>query len=737
MNKAVGAAVDRVDGRAKVTGAARFAGDFRQDRMACAVIVPSAVARGEIDAVQTAAARKIPGVLLVLTRENLPALHLKPPGEEHPYTEALTSLIDGKISYAGQAVALVVAETLEQAQEGAAAVHVRYREDTPALQMNEADPQAVFPKESHGEKVQYVRGKMDEALTMPGMIKVDAAYFNPVETHNPMEPAVTLAWWDHDHLNVYDATRWLVGTQATLADVFRVAKENVHVMCPLVGGAFGSKAFRWSHTVLAAAAARMLDRPVRLELTRAQMFTWMGHRPESRQKLTLVAGPDGRLIAMRHDTSSATSPTHPFVAPSGVVSKMLYAAPAAQTTHKILPVNRATPTYMRAPAEAPGMFALECAMDELAEAARLDPLELRLRNHADIDPATGRLWSSKNLKACYEIGAEKFGWKQRPLAPRAMTDHGLLVGWGLATATYPGHRRGCAAAARITANGKARVQSSAHEIGNGALTVLAQAAADAIGWPLERVTFELGDTTFPEGPPAGGSVTTASLCDAIDRAVRAAQTKLMETAATLPGTPFAGAKPEELATAEGKIFRRGHPAQGLSYEEILRGAGMNFVEAEAEVEETDLKTKGFTIQSFGAHFCEVKVDPALAQARVTRFVSALDIGRVMNPKTARSQALGGIVMGLGMALTEETIYDPRTGRPVNDNFSDYKIPVNADLGAIDVHFLDRIDPCINTLGCRGAGELPMTGVTAAVVNALWHATGRRVRDLPVTPDKLI
>jgi len=392
---------------------------------------------------------------------------------------------------------------------------------------------------------------------------------------------------------------------------------------------------------------------------------------------------------------------------------------------------------MRAPAECPGMFALECAMDQLAEATRLDPLEIRLRNHADIDPDKGKLWSSKNLLECYELGAEKFGWKKRPLKPGTWRDGSWMTGWGMATATYPGHRRTCAARARISVDGTARVQCAAHEIGNGALTVLAQAAADAVGWPMERVTFQLGDTAYPDGPPAGGSVTTASVSDAIEKAVRAAQAKLAELAVGLPDSPLAGRSPETLSAGDGKIFRGSNSAQGMEFEEILRGAGKEFVEAEAVSEQDALKTKGFTIQSFGAHFCEVKVDPGLGRARVTRWVSVLDIGRVMNPKTARSQALGGIVMGIGMALQEETVYDPVSGRPVNDNLADYLVPVNADIGPIDVHFIDKPDPCINSLGCRGAGELPITGATAAVVNAIWHATGRRLRELPVRAEKLI
>jgi xanthine dehydrogenase YagR molybdenum-binding subunit len=467
------------------------------------------------------------------------------------------------------------------------------------------------------------------------------------------------------------------------------------------------------------------------------MFTWQGHRPPLVQNISLASGPDGRLVMLKHETTAATSPTSHFVAPTGVVSKITYSCPNVHASHKLLPVNRATPTWMRAPAEAPGSFALESAMDELAWALRMDPVELRLQNYAVIDPATGKLFSGKNLRVCYELGVQKFRWHERPAAPRSLTDGKTLVGWGMATASYPGHRRDCSARVRVCADGTATVQSAVHDIGTGAYTVFTQAAADALGLPVGAVKFQLGDSAFPNGPPAGGSVTTASTTEAIARAVGAAQAKLVKLTERIPNSPLHGVPRKSIAAIDGRIVDATHPARGLSYAEILTATGKPWIEAEGTAEEHDPKTKGFTIQSFGAHFCEVRIDPLLAEVKVSQFVSVFDVGRIINPKMARSQAYGGIVMGIGMALMEETVYDPRSGRPVTDSLADYHIPVNADIGTIDVTFVDEPDRHINLLGCRGVGEVPITGAAAAVANAVFHATGRRVRDLPITPDKLL
>lgn len=734
----MGSSVRRLDGPLKVTGQARYAAEFRPDHLAHAVIVQSTIAHGRVDAIDLAEAAKSPGVIEIIWRRNAPKLRYPKLGAyDSPSAENITSLWDSAIHYAGQAVAVVVAETFEQAQHAASLVKVSYHQEPHNIAMAEAEPAAILPKQSNGEKLQYKRGDFSAALTESGLIKIEQAYSIPVETHNPLEPGATVAQWDGDELTLHDSTRWVDGTQSTLSEVFGISRDNVHVVCPFVGGAFGSKAFRWSHTILAALAARMTRRPVKLVLTRAQMFTWLGHRPQTTQHLTLAAGPDGRLTGVRHETRQATSTTNEFTVPSGVVSKMLYECRNVQTPHKLLPLNIATPTYMRAPAEAPGSFALECAMDELAARLKMDPVELRLLNYAYIDPEAGKIWSGKHLRDCYVIGREKFGWQARSPKPGSMKDGSLLVGWGMATATYPGHRKTAAASIRLLSDGTALVQAATHEIGNGAYTVFTQTAADALDLPMERVKFELGDSDFPTAPPAGGSVSTASVSEAIIKAVGAVQLKMARLATTDSKSPLSGLRTADVRCGEGRIFLPGNLTQSVTYKEILDSAGEPWMEAEATAEEQDDTTKTVTIQSFGAHFCEVKIDPSLPEVRVTRFVSVLDVGRVLNPQTSRSQALGGVTMGIGMALHEQTIYDPVTGRPVNDNLADYAIPVNADIGGIEVFFTNLPDQSINTLGCRGVGEVPIVGAAAAVANAVYHATGRRVRDLPITPDKLL
>jgi xanthine dehydrogenase YagR molybdenum-binding subunit len=738
MDKVVGSSVKRIDGPKKVTGQALYAAEFRPDHLAHAVIVEATIAHGKIDSLDLSHAEKSPGVITVISRRNVPSLRYPKLGSyDSPAAENITSLWDSTIHYAGQAVAVVVAETSEQAHYAASLIKVTYVQQPHTLAMSEAEPAAILPKQSKGEKVQYKRGDFQAGLSEPGLIKIDQTYSMPVETHNPMEMAATVAQWNGDVLTVHDSTRWIDGTESTLAEVFGVSRDDVHVICPFVGGAFGSKAFRWSHTILAVLAARMTKRPVKLVLTRPQMFTWMGHRPQTTQHLILASGPDGRLTGIHHATRQATSTTSEFVVTSGGISKILYECRNVETPHKLLPLNIATPTYMRAPAETPGSFALECAMDELAVALKMEPVELRLRNYAYIDPAQGRIWSGKHLMECYVIGQEKFGWKKRLSQPRSMKDGDLLVGWGMATATYPGHRRTAAASVRLLADGTALVQSATHEIGNGAYTIFTQTAADALELPMEKVRFELGDSDFPNAPAAGGSVSTASVSEAIIKAAGAVHLKMASLATSDSKSPLKGLRTSDVRCGNGRVFLPGNLAQSVTYEELLNSAGQPWMEAESTAEEEEEKGKTVTIQSFGAHFCEVKIDPQLPEVRVTRFVSVLDAGRIINPQTSRSQVLGGVIMGIGMALHEQTIYDPATGRPVNSNLADYLLPVNADIGDIEVYFTNMPDKAINTLGCRGVGEVPMVGAAAAVVNAVYHATGRRVRDLPITPDKLL
>jgi xanthine dehydrogenase YagR molybdenum-binding subunit len=716
VGQSVGQPVERVDGRRKVTGAAKYAADSRHPRLAHAVLVQSTIAKGRIAAIDSRDAERAPGVITILTHQNAPKLGLPPSGTKSTPTQSgklgddRPPFSDDLVHYAGQHVALVVAETLDQARHAASLVKVRYQEEKPVLTV--AEGTAYTPEKSMGRDLQHHRGDVDAALAAPNLVKVRQTYTIPVETNNPMEPSATVAEWNGDRLTVEDATQAVVGTKYILAKAFGVPPENVRVLCPFTGGGFGCKGFQWPHTMLAAMAARVTRRPVQLNLTRQQMFTSVGHRPSTEQTLTLAARKDGTLTALRHETLQPTSTTTEFVEPCGITtSKILYACENVSTPHKLVRINEAPPTPMRAPGDCPGSFALESAMDELAYALGLDPIELRLRNHADKDPSDGKPWSSKHLKECYERGADKFGWKKRSREPRSMKDGDLLVGWGMATALYPGNRRPASARIRLSSDGRALVQAATQDLGTGSYTVFTQVAADALGLPVEKVTFELGDTDFPEAPVSGGSNTAASVSEAILQAATALKEKLLQAT--------------------------GGAVRSHSFTDLLAQTKLPFVEAEATVKPEDEKTKAYSIHSFGAQFCEVKIDPLLPRVQVTRWVSVIDGGRILNTRLGRSQILGGVTMGIGMALMEHTAYDPRSGRPVTDNFADYAIPVNADVPEIEVELLDHPDPVINTLGCRGIGEIGITGVAAAVANAVYHATGRRVRDLPITPDKLL
>jgi xanthine dehydrogenase YagR molybdenum-binding subunit len=742
---AVGTPIERVDGRQKVTGTARYAAEFRHPRMAYGFLVQSTVASGTLAAIDSAAARRAPGVIAILTHENAPKLKKAESGpkakplETGKLGEDRLPFSDGVIHYAGQHVALVVAETPEQARYAASKLRVRYREETPVLEVAAAAAQATYPKQAFGQELQHHRGDVDAALREGGIVRVQATYSTPVETNNPMEPSATVARWDGDRLTVADATQAVIGTRAVLAQAFGIPRENVRVLCPFTGGGFGCKGFQWPHTLLAAMAARVVRRPVQLPLTRQQMFTSVGHRPPTIQAMTLGARADGTLVAIRHDTLQPTSPTTEFIESCGLTtSKILYACANVETPHRLVQLNIGPPTPMRAPGDCPGTFALESAMDELAYALQIDPLELRRKNYADRDPGEGKPWSSKHLDECYTLGAQRFGWAKRRPEPRSMKDGDLLVGWGMATAVYAGNRRAASARVRLTADGKARVEAATQDLGTGAYTIFTQVAADALGLPVEKVSFGLGDSDFPAAPTSGGSNSTASVSEAVIEAAGALKRKLAALAAKAGArSPLAGLEPDQLALRDGRLVAAADPARGVAFPDLLAHARVPAVEAEAKAEPPDPKKSSHSIHSFGAQFCEVAIDPLLPRVEVRRWVSAIDVGRVLNPRTARSQILGGVTMGIGMALMEHTAYDPRTGRPVTDNFADYAIPVNADVCPIDVHFIDQPDPVINTLGCRGVGEIGITGAAAAIANAVYHATGRRVRDLPITPDKLL
>ena len=705
-------ALSRVDGPLKVTGAAKYPAEFNLPNLAYAFLVMSPIAKGTITAIDSSAAEKSPGVLAVITHLNAPKL-AEPPNDQKRVgirIEEREPLADDKISYGGQYVAAVVADTSENARHAASLLKISYAPEKPVLRKEDATREEK-PQKHLDRELQKIKGDVGAALARDDLVKIENTYSTPTETHNPMETHATIASWDApDRLTIYDATQYVKGAQGIVAQAFGLPRDNVHVICPFVGGAFGSKGPVWTHTILAAMAAKVVNRPVRVELTRQQMFSGTGHRTPTFQTIALAATRDGNLQAIRHHSEMVTSPVGDWVETCGLGStNVLYDAPAIEFDHVVHTVNVSQPSFMRAPGECPGTYAVECAMDELAYALKMDPLQLRLVNDSPNHPIKGIPWSTKHLRECYEQGAREFGWSRRTHEPRSMKDGRLLVGWGLATATYPAHARRAEVNIQFKADGTAVARCAAHDLGTGQWTSLAQISADAIGIPVDKVKFELGDSALPFGPPAGGSNTTAT----VGSAIADAAANLKKKFADLGANPD---KPE-------------------SFAEVLKSKGMSSLEADGKFDFKESDKLGF--QSFGAQFCEVKIDPELPLVRVTRWVSVMDCGRVINLKTGRSQILGGIVMGIGMALEEETVYDPATGLPATRNLADYHVPVHADIHPIEVSFVGEPDYAFNPMGARGMGEIGITGAAAAVANAVYHATGKRVRDLPITIDKLI
>lgn len=733
QNKAVGKAIDRADGKLKVTGEAKFSAEIPIKNLAHAVVISSTQSRGRIKNIDTSAAEKAPGVLGIITHLNAPKLQpVTTMSGGGAAAENRLPFQDPVVYYSGQHLGVVVAETLEQAQHAATLVSIDYDAETPLTEMAKQRGQA-YPKGFFGRPPETVRGNLAQGLATAD-VRLEQTYTTPTEHHNPMETHATTAVWENDHLTVYDATQYNFGVRQALATTFGIPEDRVRVICQFIGGAFGCKGSVWSHVTVASVAAQQLKRPVKLVLTRKQMFTSVGHRAETEQKVALGAMRDGSLTAISHTGMSHTSMFDEFVEPFTIASHMLYATPNFQASQNLVRLNKGTPTFMRAPGETPGMFALESAIDELAYALKLDPIELRLRNHADTDPETNLPWSSKSLKECYRLGAEKFGWSRRKVEPRSMRDGRYLIGMGMATATYPVYLFGASARARLLQDGSVLVQSGSQEMGTGTATVMAQVAADALGVPVERVRFELGDTKLPRAPVSGGSATMGSVGTAVHGATVALKNQVLELARKDARSPLHHLPETEIDTLDGRVFVKSNNTKGETFTEILKRHNLNQIESSFDAKFNQDK---HSMHSFGAQFAEVRVDPDLGEVRVTRFTGAYGVGKVVNLKTGRSQMIGGVIMGIGMALHEETITDSRSGRFVNGNLGEYHVPVNADIPNIEPYFVAENDPYVNPIGAKGIGEIGITGVAAAVANAVYHATGKRIRDLPITPDKLL
>jgi xanthine dehydrogenase YagR molybdenum-binding subunit len=723
----IGKPIDRIDGRLKVTGAAKYAAEFRLPNAVHAVLVQSTIASGSIAGFDLKEAEGMPGVLAIITPDNAGTLQ----HPEHVPQAVPGPLLQNKeILFNGQHVAVVLADSLEQAQAAASAVRVRYTKGEAATSMDSRLSQAYPPKNfRNGERPPDSRRGDPDGTFNSGAVKIDVTYTTPIEHHNPMEPHATIASWNGSKLTVWTATQGISGAQATLAGQFGIDKSDVRIICPYLGGGFGSKGNTWPPATFAALAARMVRRPVKLVLSRAQMYYSNGYRPRTVQNLKLSSDIDGRLISVRHDGFSSMSQPSlgEFSEPVALATEMLYACPNLAVTHRLVDLNMPLPTYMRAPGEASGVFALESAMDEMAAALKMDPIEFRLQNYADTDPHENKPFASKALPACYEQGARAFGWDRRSAKPRSMRDGNALVGWGFATSTYPTNRQPASVRVRLDRAGNVVVQSGTQDIGTGTYTVMTQVASDSLGIPVQRIRFELGDSSLPPAPFSGGSQTVASVGPAVQAACAALLDKIKDLALADGGAGWRGQSREALQIRDGLLIG---PDRRMPIGSLLEKSGQPFIEAEVQSKPGEEKQR-YSMHAFGAQFAEVRVDQDLGVIRVSRYVGAFDAGHVLNTKTARSQLIGGITYGIGMALLEETLVDGETGRIVNANVAEYVMPVNADIPDIQTIIVADDDTKSNPLGAKGIGELPMVGVAAAIANAVYHATGVRVRKVPI------
>jgi xanthine dehydrogenase YagR molybdenum-binding subunit len=717
----IGQGMDRTDGRLKVSGAAMYSAEHAIPHLAQAVMVQTTIASGRIETIDDAKACAMPGVLLVMTHLNAPRIRGK---------STLSLLQDDTVQYNGQPIAVVVADTLEHAQDAARHIQLRYTATPAVLSFDDAK---TSPRPT--SKPDFFRGD-PTAGERGATTNIDTVYTTPIESHNPMEPHATIAVWEGDALTLYDSTQSVSGVRDTVAETLGIAADKVRVVCPFVGGGFGCKGETWSHVLLAAMASKLAGRPVKLALERTQLVGPIGMRPMTEQRIRLGAASDGKLGAVIHNTISSTSFVDDFPETCGDITKMLYSSASVQTTQRMATLNLGPPTYMRAPGESTGSFALESALDELAYALHLDPIELRLRNYAERDPTSDLPFSSKSLRECYRVGAERFGWPRRTAEPCSMRAGRTMVGWGMATASYPAHISPARASASIRADGTALVRSGSQDLGTGTYTVMTQIAAEALGMAVSKVTFELGDTGLPEAPASGGSQTVASVGPAVYAAAKAARDRLVGMAVSDALSPLHGLAADDVIADDGWLIDHKRADRRESMVAVIERHGGHNVTADGRAGPGDVK-KRFAMHSFGAVFVEVHVDPDLGTIRVPRVVGAYGVGRLINKKTGHSQLMGGIVWGLGMGLMEKTEFDWRTGRPLNSNLADYHVPVNADINDIDITVVEEDDPHVNVLGAKGIGEIGIVGVAAALANAVYHATGKRIRDLPITLDKLL
>jgi len=735
----IGAPITRIDGSLKVTGAAKYAVDHSFDNIAFGVPVASTVGNARIANIDTSIAQRMPGVLAIIHHGNTDPL-FRPAGQLEQSSragEVRPPFEDDKVYYYGQYVAVVVANTFEQAQDAASHVKVDYETQPNVVEIGDAPPP------QGPARIHYTRGTADTAFDS-APVKIDETYVLSVETHNPMELHATTAEWEGDKVILYESSQGVVNHQHVLSEMLGIPVDQVQVLSPFCGSGFGGKLFPWPHSLLAAMAAKRVNRPVKVQVPRALMFTTVGHRPLTQQRMRLGATQEGKLLSVQHDVLQPTSLVDTYVEACTGVTTMLYSCENLTANQTLIPMNIGTPTPMRGPGIVPGLFPLESAMDELAIKLNMDPLELRLKNYAEQDESFSpvRPFSSKHLRECYQAGAEKFGWSKRTPQVGSMKRGDEILGWGMATATWHAGRGSATVRVRLNADGTARATCATQDIGTGTYTIFAQVVSEKTGIPIEKIEVVLGDSSLPDGPTSGGSTVTATVLPAVSQATGGAIDRVIAAAQSMPSSPFKrvseGGDPPKLIMTDGRIHAADQPPEsGLPFQDVLAHHRLAALEAESRTAPDPATAHQFSGHSFGAQFIEVAWDPGIARLRVSRAVTVIDAGRIINHRTGRNQILGAVVMGIGMSIFEETLYDKRNAKPLNNNFADYIVSTNADIPELDCIFVEYPDLHLNEYGARGIGEIGLAGVAPALAMAVYHATGVRVRKLPVRIEDLL
>ncbi|MBO0947948.1 xanthine dehydrogenase family protein molybdopterin-binding subunit [Fibrella forsythiae] len=737
--KLIGDPIDRIDGTQKVTGSARYSADVKRPGLVHGVLVMSTVANGTIQTLDTTETLRLPGILAVMSHTNAPKLGGmdKNKSGETASDRVLHVFQDNLVHYNNQPIAMVIADTFEQAVEGASLVRVTYATEPvkPGLPTSTDKPLTPPRLPRVDDQVDTTRGDVKKGMAGAAST-LEATYKTPTQFHNALEPHAVLSFWEGDKLTMYTTTQGISGYQKRVAELFGMPKENVRVITQYLGGGFGSKGTTFSQAMLGPMAAKLVGKPVKLVLKREHMFGMVGSRSATVQTMNVGATADGQLTAMTHDTLAQTSAFDEFMEPAGTITRMLYACPNLATTHKFIKANVGSTSPMRAPGEAPGVFALECAIDEMADKLKIDPLQFRLKNYAEEDPHRNRPFSSKSLRECYQQGADQFGWSKRAKQPRATRDGNYLVGMGMATTVYPVNRGESTAMVRLNTDGTVRLETGTQDLGTGTFTIMNQLAAEVLGLSPDQVTLGAGDSKYPEAVGSGGSRTTVTTGSAVTQAAQEVLKKAKKMAYSDKKSPLYAVAEAEIEAKNGRLESKSDPKKGESFTSLLKRNGNKPIEA-TTLSKSGAEKETHSMSAFGAIFVEVRVDEALGEVRISRMLGNIAAGKIVNAKTAKSQILGGMVWGVSMALHEYAALDTRNARIMNPNLAEYHVPVNADIRDIDAIFIDEADETVNPAGVKGIGEIGIVGTVSAIANAIYHATGKRHYDLPITVEKLI